>query len=104
MSETSYVMEKVFEETTKRIDEENDRQNERILNLENSYKIVTQLSIHMERLATNMEVMAKELAKQGSKLNDLEMKPAKRWDLLVAGVISSVIGAIVGFIANGILP
>lgn len=104
MSETSYVMEKVFQETTKRIDEENDRQNERILNLENSYKIVTQLSIHMERLATNMEVMAKELAKQGSKLNDLEMKPAKRWDLLVAGVISSVIGAIVGFIANGILP
>lgn len=104
MSETSYVMEKVFQETTKRIDEENDRQNERILNLENSYKIVTQLSIHMERLATNMEVMAKELAKQGSKLNDLEMKPAKRWDLLVAGVISSVIGAIVGFIASGILP
>ena len=104
MSETSYVMEKVFQETTKRIDEENDRQNERILNLENSYKIVTQLSIHMERLATNMEVMAKELAKQGSKLNDLEMKPVKRWDLLVAGVISSVIGAIVGFIANGILP
>ncbi len=40
MSESGYVMEKVFQETTRRFDDENKRQNERITNLENSYKIV----------------------------------------------------------------
>lgn len=104
MSESGYVMDKVFQETTKRFDEENRRQNERIQSLETNYAIVQQLSIHMERLATNMEVMAKELSKQGSKLNELEMKPAKRWELIVTGIITAGIGTLVGFIANGVLP
>ena len=59
--EPSYITEKVFTEATKRIDDENHRQNERISALENNYTIVNQLSIHMERLATNMEAMAKSL-------------------------------------------
>lgn len=104
MSETGYVMEKVFQETTKRIDEENRRQNERIASLEHNTTIVQQLSIHMERLATNMETMAKELSRQGSKLSELEMKPAKRWELIVTGIITAIIGTLVGFIANGVLP
>lgn len=104
MSEPLYVTENVFNEATKRIDDENRRQNERIAGLETNYQIVNQLSIHMERLATNMEAMAKELARQGTKLNDLEMKPAKRWDLVISTLISGIIGALVGFIVSGILP
>ena len=101
MSESGYVMEKVFQETTRRFDDENKRQNERITNLENSYKIVSQLSVHMERLATNMESMAKELARQGSKLNDLEMKPTKRWDLIITSIITGIIGAILALVFKG---
>lgn len=102
--EPSYITEKVFTEATKRIDDENHRQNERISALENNYTIVNQLSIHMERLATNMEAMAKELARQGEKLNDLEMKPAKRWDLVITGVITAIVGAVVGLMLSGIMP
>ncbi len=104
MSETVFITEKEFNLATKRIDEENQRQNGRIDSLERNYQIVNQLSIHMERLATNMEAMAKELARQGTKLNELEMKPAKRWDLVVTSLITGIVGVVVGMILNGIVP
>lgn len=104
MSELEYVTAKEFDLATKRIDEENHRQNERIKELEKNYQIVNQLSINMERLATNMEAMAKELTRQGEKLNDLELKPAKRWDLILTTIIAGIVGAIVGYVIQGIMP
>lgn len=100
MSEVNYVTENEFNLATKRIDDENKRQNERIQILENNYAIVNQLSIHMERLASNMESMAKELARQGTKLNDLEMKPAKRWDAVIGAIISGIIGLAIGYFST----
>lgn len=67
MAEPSYITQNEFNLATKRIDDENKRQNERLQSLETNYAIVNQLSIHMERLASNMEAMAKELARQGTK-------------------------------------
>lgn len=104
MSEVNYVTENEFNLATKRIDEENKRQNERLQSLETNYAIVNQLSIHMERLASNMEAMAKELARQGTKLNDLEMKPAKRWDLIITSIITGIMGALIGLMINGWTP
>ena len=104
MSESSYVTENEFNLATKRIDEENKRQNERLQSLETNYAIVNQLSIHMERLASNMESMAKELARQGTKLNDLEMKPAKRWDLIITSIITGIVGALLGMMLKGWVP
>ena len=101
MAESSYVTENEFNLATKRIDEENKRQNERLQSLETNYAIVNQLSIHMERLASNMESMAKELARQGTKLNDLEMKPAKRWDLIITSIITGLVGAFIGMMLKG---
>lgn len=104
MSEVNYVTENEFNLATKRIDEENKRQNERLQILETNYAIVNQLSIHMERLASNMEAMAKELARQGTKLNDLEMKPSKRWDLIVTSIITGLAGAFIGLMLKGMMP
>lgn len=104
MAESSYVTENEFNLATKRIDEENKRQNERLQSLETNYAIVNQLSIHMERLASNMESMAKELARQGTKLNDLEMKPAKRWDLIITSIITGIVGALLGMMLKGWVP
>jgi uncharacterized protein HemX len=104
MAEPSYVTQNEFNLATKRIDEENKRQNERLQSLETNYAVVNQLSIHMERLASNMETMAKELARQGTKLNDLEMKPAKRWDLIVTSIITGLAGAFIGLLLKGFMP
>lgn len=104
MAEPSYVTQNEFNLATKRIDEENKRQNERLQSLETNYAIVNQLSIHMERLASNMEAMAKELARQGTKLDDLEMKPAKRWDLIITSIITGLAGAFIGLLLKGWMP
>lgn len=99
--EQTFVTEREFNISNQRIADENHRQNERINMLETNYTIVQQLAVQMERLATNMETMAKELTRQGTKLNELEMKPSKRWDLIVTSLITGVVGAIVGMAMKG---
>jgi uncharacterized protein HemX len=99
--EQTFVTEREFNISNQRIADENHRQNERINMLEANYAIVQQLAVQMERLATNMETMAKELTRQGTKLNELEMKPSKRWDLVVTSLITGVVGAIVGMAMKG---
>ena len=99
--EQTFVTEREFNLSNQRIADENNRQNERINMLEANYAVVQQLAVQMERLATNMETMAKELTRQGTKLNELEMKPSKRWDLIVTSLITGVVGAIVGMAMKG---
>lgn len=99
--EQAFVTEREFNLSNQRIADENHRQNERINMLEANYAVVQQLAVQMERLATNMETMAKELTRQGTKLNELEMKPSKRWDLVVTSLITGVVGAIVGMTMKG---
>lgn len=100
----NYVLLEVHNEFAKRMEEEDERQNHRISDLEEHFKIVTNLVVSTEKLALSMESMAKELARQGTKLNDLEMKPAKRWDLIVTTIITGIAGAVVGIVVGGWLP
>ena len=66
-------------EFSKRMDEENARQNKRLGELEENVRDITKLAVSVERLATNMETMNKELAKQGERLEKIESEPADRW-------------------------
>lgn len=100
----NYVLLEVHNEFVKRMEEEDMRQNHRISDLEEHFKIVTNLVVSTEKLALSMESMAKELARQGAKLNDLEMKPAKRWDLLITTIITGIAGAMIGVVVGGWLP
>lgn len=100
----NYVLLEVHNEFAKRMEEEDERQNHRLTDLEEHFKIVTNLVVSTEKLALSMESMAKELARQGAKLNDLEMKPAKRWDLIVSTIITGIAGAVVGIVVGGWLP
>lgn len=103
MAENEYVTVQVHNEFAKRIDQENDRQNHRLTALEENFSMVQALAVSTEKLAVNMETMAKELAKQGSKLDELEAKPAKRWDLVVTTVIAGILGALVTLVTRGFL-
>lgn len=100
----NYVLLEVHNEFAKRMEEEDERQNHRLTDLEEHFKIVTNLVVSTEKLALSMESMAKELARQGAKLNDLEMKPAKRWDLLITTIITGIAGAMIGVVVGGWLP
>lgn len=66
---------------------------------ENINKLVTSVEI----LANNMERMAKEQEKQGSRLEKLEQKPTKDYEQLKRTIITSICTAIVGAIIGAIL-
>lgn len=86
------------EEFRKRIDETNKRQDRRISEMEENLKEMTALTSSIERLAVNMENMAKEQSRQGKRLEVLESRDGEMWRKAVAYVITAVLGAVAGFI------
>lgn len=94
-----FVTKAVHEEFAKRIDEENTRQNHRISILETGLAQINDLASSVKVLAVNMENMAKEQAKQGEKLSEIEGRPAKRWETVVIAILTGI----VGFALNALL-
>lgn len=86
------------EEFRKRLEEENARQDKRISLLEDSVRQTGALTAAVERLATNMENMAKEQDKQGKRLEVLENRDGEMWRKVVGYVVTAVIGILLGFI------
>lgn len=98
--ENEYVLKEVFEEHTKRVEDENTRQNHRISILENSISQIVQIASAVERLATNMEHMAKEQQMQGERLKTLEERDGEMWRKVVSYVITGFLSAVIGFLAS----
>ena len=88
-----FVTKAVHDEFAKRIDEENDRQNKRLSILEQGQTQINELVASVKVLAVNMESMAKEQAKQGAKLEEIESKPAKRWETIISCIITALVTA-----------
>lgn len=97
-----YVTRAVHDEFAKRIDEENDRQNHRISILETGQAQINELVSSVKVLAVNMDVMSKELQKQGDRLAEIEGKPAKRWETVVACILTGIVGFLLNMALNGL--
>ncbi len=74
---------------------------ERITAVEQSVKSLQKRQDHSDQLvesvakmASKMEHMSKELDDVAEKVNDLESKPAKRWESVIAAIIGAVSGSI----------
>ena len=96
-----FVTRAVHEEFARRIDEENDRQNHRISILETGQAQINELVASVKVLAVNMETMSKELSKQGDRLAEIEGKPAKRWETVVACIITGILGYMLSMMLSG---
>ena len=88
-----FVTKAVHDEFARRIDEENDRQNKRLSILEQGQTQINELVSTVKVLAVNMENMAKEQVKQGAKLEEIEGKPAKRWETVISCIITALVTA-----------
>ena len=86
-------------EFSKRIDKEAEIINTRLTALEKAVVGITQITINVERLATSMEQVVKEIEKQGKRLDAIEDTPKKRWESIIAALIAGL----VGFALNGII-
>lgn len=97
-----FVTKAVHDEFAKRIDEENDRQNHRISILETGQAQINELVSSVKVLAVNMETMSRELSKQGERLTEIEGKPAKRWETVVACILTGIVGFLLNMALNGL--
>lgn len=97
-----YVSRSEHTEFSRRLEEENVRQNKRIAQLEDSVKVIGSLASSVERLATNMEHMAKEQEKQGKRLEALEGHDGEMWRKVVSYAVTVVISLVIGFLFSRI--
>ena len=93
-----FVTKAVHDEFARRIDEENDRQNKRLSILEQGQTQINELVSTVKVLAVNMENMAKEQVKQGAKLEEIEGRPAKRWETVISCIITCAVTAAVMYL------
>lgn len=100
---SEWVSSEVFTETMRRIDAEDNRQNTRLTELEVAQKQISELITSVKVLANNMESMAKEQIKQGVRLQAIEEKPGKRWETVVACIITGLVGAVVSAAVAGLV-
>lgn len=81
-------------EFAKRVEEENARQNHRILKLEQCFDHLNRLTIAVERMAVSMDNMSDKQDDMADRLRDLEKEPADRWRQLKSGIIGAIAAAI----------
>lgn len=86
------------EEFSKRIEEENHRQNRRIEILEKNVQQLAALTSSVEKLAYSIEGMVKEQESQGHRLEKLESKDGEKWRSVSSYVITVIIGLVLGYI------
>ncbi len=93
-----YVSIEVHNEFAKRIEAEDDRQNKRIAKLEDAVGQMTELTVSVKELASNMANMAKEQGKIGERLEVIENRPSQNWDKLMWTIAGALIAGIIGYL------
>lgn len=88
---------KRMEVENQRRDDEDKRQNKRIDKLEETVAKIEGLTVAIEKMTVSIGTMATELKSQGERLEQIEAKPAKKWETLVADVIKLIVAALIGF-------
>ena len=58
---------------------------------------ITNIAMSTERLAIEMKYMREEQTKMDGRITTIEEKPVKRYDSIITYIITTVIGAAIGF-------
>ena len=86
------------EEFCRRIEAEDNRQNERLEILEEQTKQFTDLVLSVRELAQSVKQLAEIQKAQGEKLDELESRDGDMWRRVSGYVITSIIGLVVGYL------
>lgn len=88
----------VHEEFCKRMDAENNRQNQRIKLLEEQTRQVTEIALSVRELAQSIKQMAETQKEQGEKLEKLESRDGEMWRKVMGYIMTAIIGVVIGFV------
>ena len=74
----------------------------RMSDVEAQTKAINNLAISVEKLALSVSYMNDEQKNSIKRLEALESKPAKRWETIITCVITTIVGAVIGFLLSRI--
>ena len=63
---------------------------------------INNLAMSVKELAINMNTMNIKQEEQSKRLDELESKPGKRWEQVVSLIITTIVGAVLGYILSRI--
>lgn len=70
---------------------------------EEQSKTIQELVLSVKELALNMQAMIEVQGKQGDRLAKLEAEPAERWSSMKKTVFNTIVGAMAGAVATGLI-
>ena len=83
----------------------------KIAHLEESVKLmhkrldsIESLAKSVYELAASIKTIKCDITDMSVRLRVIEEKPAKRWDLIITGTLTTAAGAIVGYLSHLLLP
>ncbi len=68
--------------------------------VEEQSKAINNLAMSVKELAINMNTMNEKQEEQGKRLTELESKPGKRWEQIVSLIITTIVGAVLGYLLS----
>lgn len=71
-----------------------------VKDLKKVFDKINSIAISTEKLAIEMKFMREEQAKMDSRITTIEEKPVKRYDSIVTYIITTIIGAVIGFLVS----
>ena len=72
----------------------------RMSDVEAQTKAINNLAISVEKLALSVSYMNDEQKNSIKRLEALESKPAKRWETIITCVITTIVGALLGYLLS----
>lgn len=88
----------LMESENERLKEENNRQNHRIVILEDSIREISSLAASTEKLAANMENMLKVQEQQSKRLEQIENRDGEKWRKAMAYIGTAILGAVLAIV------
>ena len=80
-----------------------ERNTGRIKKLEEEHEALHQIATSVAVMAEKMDSMNKSLTSMSAKVEDIENRPAKRWESMISTIIGTLVGAFVGWLMAGTL-
>lgn len=96
--DSGYLPRHEHEEFAKRISEEKERTNARLKKLEEHDETNTKTLLAIERLATGVENLQKQVSEQGDRLEAIENRDGETWRNTKWYAFTVVLGAVIGFL------
>lgn len=98
MSDCPHELE--FAQRLQSVEDHANRNEGRIKKLEGEHESLNKLVTSVAVMAEQMKTMNTKIGTLTDKVEEMEAKPAKRWDAVTAAIITGVIAALVGFVCG----